>query len=225
MKTLRKPLSKQIDLIEWSEDSLGIMLWKYPVEQTYIKYGAKLTVRDGQYAFIVVDDTVADVFKPGLYTLTVENMPRLAALNNWDKKFNSPFTADFYFFKTKFFIDQEWSLKKTVMVKDAEFGLVRINLSGTMDVRVIDAEQLLSRLQYDQTAFVALDACTLIEETLQEKFPEFVRHKKFSIINPSSAYDEELNELIQEEINNTLADFGLEIANFKMKARALGSEN
>ncbi|MBT1705361.1 SPFH domain-containing protein [Chryseosolibacter indicus] len=224
MKTLRTQLSKPVELIEWSEDSLGTMLWKYPAEQSQIKYGAKLTVRESQYAFIVAEDNVADVFKPGLYSLTVENMPRLAILNKWDKEFHGTITADIYFFKTKFFLDQKWKLRKPLMVKDDEFGLVRINLSGLVDIRIVDTEQLLSQLNDNKKEFTVTEACSIVEGIILSKFPSVITNKKFSVIKPTP-YDEELWGLAQEEVNNELEKFGLEAANLKFKATALGSEN
>jgi membrane protease subunit (stomatin/prohibitin family) len=223
MKTLNRPVADQIEIIQWPEDSVGTMLWKFPGNKMQIKYASKLTVRQGQYAFIVYNDTVADVYKPGLYTLTVDNMPRFSILNHWDEKFQGPFEAKFYFFKTKFFIDQHWSLTKPATIKDPEFGLIRAGLSGKADLRIIDAEQLLTKQTKTQTEFNTSEATALLENLVRVKLPEMAKRNNLSVIHPA---DDELCDLLQQEINETLEiEYGLQISNFKLKAKALGADN
>lgn len=73
-----------------------------------IQNGARLTVRESQMAAFIDEGRLADVFGPGLYTLTTQNLPILTDLMNWDKKFQSPFKSDVYFFSTRLQTAQRW---------------------------------------------------------------------------------------------------------------------
>jgi membrane protease subunit (stomatin/prohibitin family) len=94
--------SKQfIDVIQWTEPGEGILAYRYPMEDMEIQNGGQLTVRDSQMAVFVNEGQIADVFKPGLYTLSTHTLPILTYLRNWDKAFKSPFKSDVYYFSTR----------------------------------------------------------------------------------------------------------------------------
>src|ERR1035437_4287588 len=101
--------SKQfIDVIQWTETGDSVLAWRFPMEDQEIQSGAKLTVRDSQLAVFVNEGQIADVFAPGLYTLSTHTLPLLANLLNWDKAFKSPFKSDVYFFSSRLRMNQKW---------------------------------------------------------------------------------------------------------------------
>jgi membrane protease subunit (stomatin/prohibitin family) len=103
--------SKQfIDVIHWTEPGEGILAFRYPMEDMEIQNGGQLTVRDSQAAVFVNEGQIADVFGPGLYTLSTHTLPILTYLNNWDKAFKSPFKSDVYFFSTRGAHARVWNL-------------------------------------------------------------------------------------------------------------------
>src|SRR5215469_12560941 len=107
--SLRTFLSKQlIDVIDYTEPEDGILAYRYPMQDREIQNGGKLTVRDSQAAVFVNEGKVADVFGPGLYTLSTNTLPILTYLMNWDKAFKSPFKSDVYFFSTRLQTNQKW---------------------------------------------------------------------------------------------------------------------
>jgi membrane protease subunit (stomatin/prohibitin family) len=97
-----------IDVIEWTETNDGILVYRFPTQDSEIQNGAKLTVRDSQMAVFVDEGEIADVFGPGLYTLDTETLPLLTNLKNWDKLFTSPFKSEVYFFSTRQQLDRKW---------------------------------------------------------------------------------------------------------------------
>ncbi|MEO0865885.1 MAG: SPFH domain-containing protein, partial [Pseudomonadota bacterium] len=86
-----------IDVIHWTDDTRDTMVWRFEREGHEIKYGAKLTVREGQAAVFVHEGQLADVFTPGLYMLETNNMPIMTTLQHWDHGFKSPFKSEVYF--------------------------------------------------------------------------------------------------------------------------------
>ncbi|WBC09399.1 SPFH domain-containing protein [Micromonospora sp. WMMA1947] len=135
-----------IDIIEWLDDSRDTMVWRFPRYQNEIKMGAQLVVRESQTAVFVNEGKIADVFPPGTYTLETRNLPILSTLKGWKYGFNSPFKAEVYFVNTRQFTDMKWGTQNPVILRDAEFGVVRVRAFGAFAARVVDASRLLREL-------------------------------------------------------------------------------
>src|SRR5579871_1816902 len=132
-------LSKQfIDVIQWTEPQDGILAYRFPMQDMEIQNGGKLTVRESQMAAFVNEGRVADIFGPGLYTLTTQTLPILTYLMNWDKKFQSPFKSDVYFFSTRIQTNQRWGTATPITIRDKEFGAVRLRGYGIYSWHVFD---------------------------------------------------------------------------------------
>jgi membrane protease subunit (stomatin/prohibitin family) len=127
-----------IDILEWVEVGDGVLAWRYPIADREIQYGGSLTVRESQMAVFVNEGKVADVFGPGMHTLTTQTLPVLTYLKNWDKLFQSPFKSDVYFFSTRQQIDQRWGTTQAVTIRDKDFGAVRLRAFGNYAYRVAD---------------------------------------------------------------------------------------
>ena len=135
-----------IDVIHWTDDTRDTMVWRFEREDHEIKYGAKLTVREGQAAVFVHEGQLADVFTPGLYMLETNNMPILTTLQHWDHGFKSPFKSEIYYVNTTRFNDLKWGTKNPIMLRDPEFGPTRIRAYGTYSVRVTDPAKFLTEI-------------------------------------------------------------------------------
>jgi membrane protease subunit (stomatin/prohibitin family) len=127
-----------IDVIQWTEEGDGTLAWRFPMSGMEIQNGASLTVRESQVAVFVNEGQVADVFGPGMHTLTTQTLPVLTYLKNWDKLFESPFKSDVYFFSTRQQIDQKWGTPQPITIRDADFGAVRLRAFGNYAFRVSD---------------------------------------------------------------------------------------
>jgi len=132
-----------IDVIHWTDDTRDTMVWRFEREGHEIKYGAKLTVREGQAAVFIHEGQMADVFTPGLYMLETNNMPIMTTLQSWDHGFQSPFKSEIYFVNTTRFSDLKWGTKNPIMLRDPEFGTTRISAFGTCSVKLSQAALLL----------------------------------------------------------------------------------
>ena len=127
-----------IEIIEAPTPDPNLLMWKYADEDQEIKNGAKLTVRETQHAMFLNEGQLADVFGPGLHTLSTENIPLLSRLKGWKYGFESPFKADIYFFNTHQFINNKWGTPAPILMKDPEFGQVRIRAFGSFDFKIAD---------------------------------------------------------------------------------------
>jgi membrane protease subunit (stomatin/prohibitin family) len=135
-----------IDIVEWLDDSRDTIVWRFPRYENEIKMGAKLVVRESQAAVFVNEGQVADVFGPGTHTLTTQNMPILSTLKGWKYGFESPWKAEVYFVNTRQFTDMKWGTQNPVIVRDPEFGAVRLRAFGAFAMRVVDPARLLREL-------------------------------------------------------------------------------
>jgi len=135
-----------IDVIQWTEADEGTLAWRFPMAGMEIQYGASLTVRESQMAVFVNEGKVADVFGPGMYTLTTQTIPVLTYLKNWDKLFESPFKSDVYFFSTRQQVDQRWGTPQPITIRDKDFGAVRLRAFGNYSYRVADPKLFHSQI-------------------------------------------------------------------------------
>jgi membrane protease subunit (stomatin/prohibitin family) len=130
-------LKKQlIDVIQWNEEEDGVLAFKYPMMDKEIQNGAQLTVRETQLALFLDEGELADLFEPGLHTLTTNNLPLLTNLKNWDKGFESPFKSDVIFFSTREQLDLRWGTANPVTIRDKEFGAIRLRAHGSYSYKL-----------------------------------------------------------------------------------------
>lgn len=206
-----------IEILEWTEDSNDTMVWHAALHDHEIKYGAKLSVRDFQQAIFMFEGEVADTFKPGLYTLTWENLPILTIRNRWKAHDQHPFTAALYFIKTKFFLDQPWAFEKPVMLRDKNLGLVWLGASGTFDVRIIDPLKIIQKTSEEFTTHHVRDVVNRMMVTL---LPDALHQSE-----TSSEEHEGVAAFIQESINTELSSYGVMIKNLTVKTHDVRSKN
>ncbi len=127
-----------VDVIEWTESTDGVLMWRYPFEDREIQNGAVLVVRESQVALFVNEGKVADLFGPGSHKLTTQTLPLLTNLKNWDKLFASPFKSDVYFFSTRQQLDLRWGTSQPITLRDKDFGAVRVRAFGNYSCRLAD---------------------------------------------------------------------------------------
>jgi membrane protease subunit (stomatin/prohibitin family) len=129
-----------IDVIQWTEDSEGVLSWRYPMQDMEIQNGGVLIVRESQMAVFVNEGQIADAFGPGTHKLTTQTLPLLTNLMNWDKLFQSPFKSDVYFFSTRIQTGRRWGTQQPITIRDADFGMVRLRAFGLYSYRITDAK-------------------------------------------------------------------------------------
>lgn len=212
-----------IDIIEWTDDSNNTMVWRFPRHQNEIKMGAKLTVRESQVAVFVNEGKIADVYQPGLYTLTTQNMPILTTLMGWKYGFNSPFKAEVYFVNTRNFTDQKWGTKNPIMMRDAEFGPIRLRAFGTFAIRVSDAGKFIKEIAGTQSHFTTEEVSEQLRNMIITRFTDAVGESKIPALDLAANYDE-LSKFITGKINPEFNDYGLEVTKFLVENISLPPE-
>jgi len=199
-----------IDVIHWTDDSRDTMVWRFQREDHEIKYGAKLTVREGQAAVFVHEGQLADVFTPGLYMLETNNMPILTTLNHWDHGFRSPFKSEVYFVNTTRFNDLKWGTKNPIIVRDPEYGPLRLRAFGTYSVKVADAARFLREIVGTDGEFTMDEISFQIRNIIVQEFSRTIATSGIPVLD-MAANTSDLGKLIAAEIASTMAQYGLAI--------------
>jgi len=197
-----------VDVIEWTDDSRHTLVYRFPRYGNEIKNGAMLTVREGQMAALVNEGELADIFTPGLYKLETANMPILSTLQGWQHGFESPFKAEVYFFNTRTFTDMKWGLRNPLILRDKEFGVIRVRAFGSYTFRIDDPAQLLREIVGTDGHFVLEEIIGQLKNLVVSGFAQVISQSGVPVLDLAASYDD-LGQFLTREIKPLFSDYGL----------------
>jgi membrane protease subunit (stomatin/prohibitin family) len=212
-----------IDIIEWVDNTHDTIVWKFPRFQNEIKMGANLTVRESQVAVFMNEGQIADVFQPGLHTLSTQNMPILTTLKGWKFGFNSPFKADVFFISTKQFIDQKWGTKNPITLNDPRFGFIELRAFGNFAFRVEDATKFIKEIAGTNTNYTTDGVAEQLRSLIVTKFTDAVGEGNLPV-EKFAANLEELSKLGQAKLHDDFLTYGLNITRFLVENVSIPEE-
>ena len=212
-----------IDVIEWTDDSQDTMVYRFNRHGNSIKYGAKLTVRESQIAVFVNEGVIADILGPGIYELETNNIPILTDLQHWDHGFNSPFKAEVYFLNTKRFINLKWGTKNPIMVRDPEFGMVRLRAFGTYEIRISDAKKFLTEIVGTDGHFTIDEVESQLSNLIVSKFATIMGQDDTAALDLAGNY-EKFGSYLTEQISPSFEEYGLELTKVLVENISLPEE-
>ena len=202
-----------IEIIEWTDDSRDTLSFRWPDEDKQIKNGAQLIVRESQAAVFVHEGQIADVFGPGRYSVEGGNTPILSKLGAWKTGFNSPIKSEVYFANTKQFTDLKWGTSNPVMMRDADFGMVRLRAFGIYSMRVADPREMIKQIAGTNARFVTEDIEGQLRRTLVSGFSDALGESKIAALDLASNYDE-LSRFARTKLADEFKTLGLELTKF-----------
>ena len=205
--------SQFIEIIEWLDDSHELLAWRFPVRGQEIKNGAKLVVREGQAACLVSEGQLADVFGPGTYTLSTQNLPILSTLKGWKYGFDSPFKSEVYFVNTTQFTDLKWGTQNPIMLRDPEFGPLRLRAFGIFVIRVSEPAKLLKELVGTDGEFEVDEVIGQLKRTLVSRFTQALATAQIAALDLAGNY-EAISDKVRPEIKKDFEDLGIDLAKF-----------
>jgi membrane protease subunit (stomatin/prohibitin family) len=213
-----------IDIIEWTEPPDNqLMAYRFPRYNNEIKYGAKLTVREGQSAIFVNQGKLADVFQPGMYGLNAPNLPILSTLMSWPYGFESPFKAEVYFISMKRWTDQKWGTQNPIMLRDPEFGPVRIRAFGTYAIQVSDPKTFLQQLVATDPNFETFEITGQLRSLIVSRFTDAIGELKIGVLDMAGNYAKVATE-VQTKMAEDFVAMGLRLALFAIENISLPEE-
>jgi membrane protease subunit (stomatin/prohibitin family) len=217
------PSAQFIEVIEWLDDTGNTLVYRYPVRDQEIKNGAQLIVRESQSAVFVYEGQIADQFSPGRYTIDGGNTPILSKLGAWKYGFNSPFKSEVYFVSTKQFQDLKWGTPNPVMMRDPDFGMVRLRAFGIYSIRVAEPQAFIKEIAGTNARFVTEDVEGQLKRTLVSSFSDALGEAKIAALDLASNYDE-LGTFMRGKMNDDFKGWGLELTKFVIENISLPQE-
>jgi membrane protease subunit (stomatin/prohibitin family) len=222
--SLRDFITKQfIEVIEWNEPQDGILSHRFPMRDQEIMNGGRLTVRESQMAAFLNEGRMADVFGPGLYTLTTQTLPILTDLMNWDKMFKSPFKSDVYFFSTRIQTDQKWGTATPITIRDKEFGAVRLRGYGIYSWHVFDPGVFLKKVSGTRDEYRVPDIEGQLRNTIVSRMTDTFAESAVPFLD-MAANQTELGARIAEGLKPMFGDLGLALDSFVVENLSLPEE-
>ncbi len=222
-KVKEAAMNQFIEVIEWLDDTQDTLLYRFPVYQQEIKNGAQLIVRESQAAVFVFEGQVADVFTPGRYTIDGGNTPILSKLGAWKHGFNSPMKSEVYFVNTKQFTDMKWGTSNPVMLRDADFGIVRLRAFGAYSLRVADPSEFIKEIAGTNDHFQTEDIDGQLKRAIVTEFSDALGELKIPALDLAAQY-KEVGESIRSKINEDFSGYGLEVTKFYVENISLPPE-
>lgn len=202
-----------IDIVEFLDDSRDTLVWRFPRQDNEIKNGAQLVVREGQTAVFVNEGQIADVFLPGTFELTTQNLPILSTLKGWKYGFSSPFKAEVYFVGTRQYTDMKWGTQNPFTVRDAEFGMVRLRAFGTYSLRVTDAGVLLRQLVGTDPDFRTDEVSEFLRQTIVSQVTSALATANVPMLD-LAANQQAISQQLVGTLSESLVELGITLPRF-----------
>jgi len=212
-----------LDILEWLDDSNDTMAWRFPMRGQEIQNGGKLVVRESQEAVFVNEGQFADCFGPGTHNLATQNLPILATLKGWKYGFESPFKSDVYFLNTKLFNDLGWGTSNPIMMRDVDFGMMRIRAHGIYSIRVKDSKSFLKNVVGTNAVFTTAEIMEQLRKSIQSKFTDALGEAKVPALDLAAKYDE-LSDLLRLKMDPEFMTMGLECSKLFIQNISLPEE-
>ncbi|MHB9118198.1 MAG: SPFH domain-containing protein [Burkholderiales bacterium] len=212
-----------IDIIHWTEETDGVLAYRFSMRDFEIQNGAVLTVRDTQKAMFVNEGKIADVFEPGRFKLTTQTLPVLTYLNNWDKLFESPFKSDVYFFSTRIQLDRKWGTPNPITIRDKDFGMVRLRAFGIYSYRIVDPKLFYQQISGTRASYTTEELEGQLRNTIVSNISDIFGESGVPFIDMAAnqgAFDRALKANLEPVFTN----FGLELETLMVQNVSLPEE-
>ncbi len=223
MDLWKKLTAELVDIVEWLDDSNNTLVYRFERYNNEIKYGAKLVVREGQMAAFINEGKLADVYTPGTYTLTTQNMPILATLKGWKYGFESPFKAEVYFCSTRKFTNLKWGTPGPATMRDKEFGIVRATAFGIYAIRIKDPGTFIKDVVGTDGQFTTEGIQENLRGKLGTRIKEVMPELGLSVIDLSAKVIE-MGSRLQQQLASEFETYGLELVEVQVQNVGLPEE-
>lgn len=212
-----------IEVIEWVDQSNDTVIWKFTDQGNKIMNGAKLTVRESQNVVLMNEGEFGDLYLPGLHTLSTSNMPITTTLKSWKYLFDSPFKVDIYFISTKQFTNLKWGTSGAILLRDKEFGQVRLKSFGNFSIRIIDSKKFIKEFSGTKPYIKVDDVEGQLKAVIASKFAEGIAQASIPVLDLATNYTEigdKLMPVFQQEFDT----WGIQLEKFYIESIMLPEE-
>ena len=202
-----------LKVIEWTDSSKDIVVYRFPVEDRYeIMTGSTLVVRESQAAIFVHKGEIADVFMPGTYKLSTENLPFLTKLLSLPTGFKSPIKAEVYYVNTKQFTGLKWGTQNPIVMRDSEFGSVRVRGYGAYSFRIDNPKVFMKEMSGTNGLYLAQDVSNQCRPMIVQAMTDTIAESGMSILDLAANY-KEFSRKVMEQSEDEFNQYGIKLSN------------
>ena len=212
-----------LKVIEWTESDPNTIVYKVPMNGNTINRGSVLNVRESQVAIFCDKGRMADVFLPGYHKLETDSVPVLTKLMSWKYGFEKPFKSDVYFVNTHQFTNQKWGTSSPIMIRDADYGAVRVRGFGTYAFRVKDAYEFMKELSGTLPSFSTRDISDYIRSMLVMGISDAIGESRIPVLDMAGNLIE-LSAAVKTSLSHRFEAMGLELTGFNFESFSLPPE-
>lgn len=212
-----------IEIIESITPDPNLLMWKFKDEDKEIKNGAKLTVRESQQAMLLNEGQLADVYQPGMHTLSTENIPLLSRLKGWKYGFESPFKADVYFFNTHQFINNKWGTPAPILITDPQFGNIRLRAFGSFDIKIANVGTFFKQYAGTYKQLTIFELQQQLRDFIAPKFGEVIANEHITVTDIAGNITS-LSKKIEPALRPYFLQLGIELTQFSITSVTLPEE-
>ena len=142
---------------------------------------------------------------------------------NWDKKFQSPFKSDVYFFSTRLKTDQRWGTATPITIRDKEFGAVRVRGYGIYSWHIDDPRVFHTKVSGTRENVQVADIEGQLRNTIVSRMTGAFAESGVPFLD-MAANQTELGRRIGEGLKPVFADLGLGLDSFVVENLSLPEE-
>lgn len=212
-----------VDVVQWNENSDGVLAYRYPFADQEIQYGATLVVRDSQVAMFIDEGRIADIYDAGSYELTTRTMPLLTNLKNWDKAFESPFKSDVYYFSSRLQTGKKWGTAQPITIRDKDFGMIRMRAFGGFSYKLVDVEKFFKEVSGTKEIYTSGDLEPQLKNEVISTMSALFGGSQVPFLD-MAANQIALAETIKQKLVGAFARYGLELDTFTIESISLPEE-
>ncbi len=191
------------------------LVWKYP--KTNFNTMSQLIVHESQEALFFSNGKALDLFGPGKYTLTTNNIPLLKTFLKIPTGFRSPFTCEVYFIdKTE--KNSKWGTSSKLEFLDPKYNFpIKIGACGEMRFIVEDSRKLLIKLVGikktidNETIDDFFQSCVLTK--VKSYMANIISENKICIFEIDK-YLEDFSKTLQKLLEKDFAEYGIKLNKF-----------
>ncbi len=224
MGLFEKLRGELVDIIEWIDHTQDTLVWRFPRYHNQIKYGAQLIVRPGQVAVFVHRGEIADVFEPGHYEVLTDNLPILSTLQSWKHGFDSPLKSEVYFVNTTQVTDLKWGTPSPIMLRDPDFGPIRLRAFGTYALKATGPTALLKELVGTDDSFEADEITVLVRSMINNALAAVLGSSNTAALDLAARYPEFSEQVRRQVVERVDDEYGLDLPQLLIVNIALPEE-
>jgi membrane protease subunit (stomatin/prohibitin family) len=203
-----------LDVIQWLDDTRDTLVFRFPIFNQAIQDGAKLVVREGQAAVFVSEGKMSEVFGPGTYELSTRTPAIWGFFQSIKYGLNYPYKGDIYFVSTRVFTGQKWGTPNPILLRDKDFGAVRIRAFGVFAYRIKDQALFLREVVGTAGLYTTDEISGQLKRKLVSVLADSIGESKIPVMDLASQYHD-LGEALRTRVGaGVLTSYGVEITEF-----------